>query len=332
VAVKIIINKSIYKRKPKEDAMEYRRLGNSGLKVSSVGLGTNNFGSRMEEKQSVDLIHHALDIGVNFIDTANIYGDSLSEQHIGKAIKGIRDKLIIATKVSGPRGEGPNDKGASRGHILREVEGSLTRLKTDYIDLYQMHWWSAETQIDETLRTLDNLVREGKVRYIGCSNYTAWQACEAIWTSHSLNLEPFVSIQPEWSMLNRDIEQELLPFAKTYKMGILPYFPLASGFLTGKYQRGTPVPEGTRFEKVPKLGERTLTDKNFDTLDKIEVFASGHGYPLVEMAIAWLLYNQEVSSVIAGASTPDQLNINAKASDLRLTAADMEELNNILSS
>jgi aryl-alcohol dehydrogenase-like predicted oxidoreductase len=133
-------------------------------------------------------------------------------------------------------------------------------------------------------------------------------------------------------MLNRDIEQELLPFAKTYKMGILPYFPLASGFLTGKYQRGTPVPEGTRFEKVPKLGERTLTDKNFDTLDKIEVFASEHGYPLVEMAIAWLLYNQEVSSVIAGASTPDQLNINAKASDLRLTAADMEELNNILSS
>ena len=269
---------------------------------------------------------------MNFIDTANIYGDSLSEQYIGKAIKGIRDKLIIATKVSGPRGEGPNDKGTSRGHILREVEASLTRLQTDYIDLYQMHWWSEETQIDETLRTLDNLVRQGKVRYIGCSNYTAWQACEAIWTSRALNLEPFVSIQPEWSMLNREIEQELLPFAKAYKMGILPYFPLASGFLTGKYQRGTPAPVGTRFEKVPRLGERTLTDSNFDTLDKIERFASEHEYPLVELAIAWLLYNEEVSSVIAGASTPEQLNINVKASDLRLTPTDMEELNDILSS
>ncbi|MCZ6891288.1 MAG: aldo/keto reductase [Chloroflexi bacterium] len=310
--------------------MEYRRLGSSGLKVSAVGLGTNNFGSRMEEKQSIDLVHHALDIGVNFIDTANIYGTSLSEQYIGKAIKEIRDKLVIATKVSGPQGKGPNDEGGSRAHIMREVENSLTRLQTDYIDLYQMHWWFADTPIEETLRALDDLVRQGKVRYIGCSNYTPWQICEAVWTSRTLHLGSFVSVQPEWSMLNREIEQELVPFSQAYNIGILPYFPLASGFLTGKYRRGDPIPEGTRFHKVPRIAKRTLIDRNFDTLERVERFAAEHGYPMVELAIAWLLYNQQVSSVIAGASTPEQLDANAKAAELHLTAEEIEELDGIL--
>ena len=310
--------------------MEYRRLGSSGLKVSAVGLGTNNFGARMEEKQSIDLVHHALDIGVNFIDTANIYGTSLSEQYIGKALKDIRDKLVIATKVSGPRGDGPNDKGVSRAHIMREVENSLTRLQTDYIDLYQTHFWDPDTSIEETLRALDDLVRQGKVRYIGCSNYTPWQICEAIWTSRMLHLEPFVSVQPEWSMLNREIEQELVPFSQAYNIGILPYFPLASGFLTGKYRRGDAIPEGTRFHKVPRIAERTLIDRNFDTLERVERFAAEHGYPMVELAIAWLLNNRQVSSVIAGASTPEQLDANAKAAELHLTAEEMEELDGIL--
>lgn len=310
--------------------MDYRRLGSSGLQVSSIGLGTNNFGSRMEEKQSIDLVHHALDIGVNFIDTANIYGTTLSEQYIGKALKNIRDKLVIATKVVGSQGDGPNDKGASRAHIMREVENSLTRLQTDYIDLYQMHFWSADTQIEETLRALNDLVRQGKVRYIGCSNYTAWQICEAIWTSRMLHLEQFVSVQPEWSMLNREIEQELVPFSKAYNIGILPYFPLASGFLTGKYRRGDAIPEGTRFHKVPRMAEQTLIDRNFDTLERVEGFAAKHGYPMVELAIAWLLHNQQVSSVIAGASTPEQLDGNAKAAELHLTAEEMEELDSIL--
>lgn len=310
--------------------MEYRRLGSSGLKVSAVGLGANNFGSRMEEKQSIDLVHHALDIGVNFIDTANIYGTTLSEQYIGKAIKEIRDKLVIATKVSGPRGEGPNNEGVSRAHIMREVENSLTRLQTDYIDLYQMHWWFADTPIEETLRALDDLVRQGKVRYIGCSNYTAWQMCEAIWTSRMLHLESFVSIQPEWSMLNREIEQELVPFSQAYNIGILPYYPLASGFLTGKYHRGEPIPEGTRLDKIPRMAEQTLIDRNFDILERVERFAAEHGYPIVELAIAWLLYNQQVSSVIAGASTPEHLDANAKAAELHLTAEEMEELDGIL--
>lgn len=310
--------------------MEYRRLGSSGLKVSAVGLGTNNFGSRMEEKPSIDLVHHALDIGINFIDTANIYGTSLSEQYIGKAIKGIRDKLVLATKVSGPRGDGPNDKGVSRVHIIREVENSLKRLQTDYIDLYQMHWWFADSSIEETLRTLDDLVRQGKVRYIGCSNYTAWQTCEAIWTSRMLCLESFVSIQPEWNMLYRESEQELVPFSEAYNIGILPYYPLASGFLTGKYHRGDPIPEGTRLDKIPQMAKRTLIDRNFTILERLESFANEHGHQMAEMAIAWLLYNQQVSSVIAGASNREQLDTNFNAANLRFTTEEMKDLDRIL--
>ena len=213
---------------------------------------------------------------------------------------------------------------------MREVENSLTRLQTDYIDLYQMHWWFADTPIEETLRALDDLVRQGKVRYIGCSNYTAWQMCEAIWTSRMLHLESFVSIQPEWSMLNREIEQELVPFSQAYNIGILPYYPLASGFLTGKYHRGEPIPEGTRLDKIPRMAEQTLIDRNFDILERVERFAAEHGYPIVELAIAWLLYKQQVSSVIAGASTPEHLDANAKAAELHLTAEEMEELDGIL--
>ena len=306
--------------------MEYRRLGSSGLRVSAMGLGTNNFGSRMEEKPSTALVRHAVDIGVDFIDTANVYGDTFSEQYIGKAIKGIRDKVVLATKVSGPRGDGPNDRGASRAHILREVENSLTRLQTDYIDLYQMHRWFADTPIEETLRALDDLVHQGKIRYIGCSNYTAWQLCEAIWTSRTLHLESFVSVQPEWSMLNRDIERELVPFWQAYNIGILPYLPLAGGFLTAKYRRGEPAPEGTRLDEVPQLAERALTDRNFDILERVERFAKDRGYPMMELAIAWLLHNPLVSSVIAGASTPEQLDANARGADLYLTAAEMEKL------
>ena len=227
-------------------------------------------------------------------------------------------------------GDGANESGASRQHILAEIEKSLKRLQTDYVDLYQIHRADPNTPIEETLETLDLLVSQGKVRYIGCSNYTAWQMCEAIWTSRMLHLEPFVSVQPEWSMLNREIEQELVPFSKAYNIGILPYFPLASGFLTGKYRRGDAIPEGTRFHKVPRFAERTLIDRNFDTLERVEGFAAEHGYPMVELAIAWLLHNQQVSSVIAGASTPEQLDANAKAAELHLTAEEMEKLDSIL--
>ena len=259
--------------------MEYRQLGSSGLKVSTVGLGTNNFGGRIDAERSAAVLRQCIDEGINFIDTANIYGRSVSEQHIGETVKGVRSQVLIATKVSGGMGDGPNDKGNSRYHIMEQVEASLRRLQTDYIDLYQIHFTDPSTPIEETLRALDDLVRQGKVRYIGCSNFAAWQVCEAYWTSKALNLNAFVSVQPEYSMLNREVERELIPFCEAYNIGVIPYFPLAGGFLTGKYQQGQPVPEGTRFAGNERAQQRTLTEKNFAFLSRIESFAEERGPP-----------------------------------------------------
>ncbi|MQF49007.1 aldo/keto reductase [SAR202 cluster bacterium AC-647-N09_OGT_505m] len=310
--------------------MEYRKLGPSGLEVSTVGLGTNNFGGRVDEERSAMVVHQAIEEGINFIDTANIYGRGLSEERIGKAVKHVRNQILIATKVSGPMGDGPNNRGNSRIHIMQQVEDSLRRLQTDYIDLYQIHFTDSGTPIEETMRVLDTLVHQGKVRYIGCSNFAAWQVCEAIWTSKALNLTPFVSVQPEYSLLNRTIEHELIPFCHAYGIGILPYFPLASGFLTGKYREGEPVPEGTRLASNTRAQERTLTEKNFATLTRLESFAEERGHPIVELAFAWLLDNSAVSSVIAGATRPEQVVANAKAADWHLTREDMEEITGLL--
>ena len=310
--------------------MEYRQLGSSGLKVSTVGLGTNNFGGRIDAERSAAVLRQCIDEGINFIDTANIYGRSVSEQHIGETVKGVRSQVLIATKVSGGMGDGPNDKGNSRYHIMEQVEASLRRLQTDYIDLYQIHFTDPSTPIEETLRALDDLVCQGKVRYIGCSNFAAWQVCEAYWTSKALNLNAFVSVQPEYSMLNREVERELIPFCEAYNVGVIPYFPLAGGFLTGKYQQGQPVPEGTRFAGNERAQQRTLTEKNFAFLSRMESFAEERGHPIVELAIAWLLGKSIVSSVIAGATRPEQVTANAKAADWHLTPEEMEEVGRIL--
>ena len=310
--------------------MEYRQLGSSGLKVSTVGLGTNNFGGRIDAERSAAVLRQCIDEGINFIDTANIYGRSVSEQHIGETVKGIRSQVLIATKVSGAMGDGPNDRGNSRYHIMEQVEASLRRLQTDYIDLYQIHFTDPSTPIEETLRALDDLVHQGKVRYIGCSNFASWQVCEAYWTSKALNLNAFVSVQPEYSMLNRDVERELVPFCEAYNVGVIPYFPLAGGFLTGKYQQGQPVPEGTRFAGNERAQQRTLTERNFAFLSRLESFAEERGHPIVELAIAWLLGKSIVSSVIAGATRPEQVTANAKAADWHLTPEEMEEVGRIL--
>ena len=310
--------------------MEYRQLGSSGLKVSTVGLGTNNFGGRIDAERSAAVLRQCIDEGINFIDTANIYGRSVSEQHIGETVKGIRSQVLIATKVSGVMGDGPNDRGNSRYHIMEQVEASLRRLQTDYIDLYQIHFTDPSTPIEETLRALDDLVHQGKVRYIGCSNFAAWQVCEAYWTSKALNLNAFVSVQPEYSMLNRDVERDLVPFCEAYNVGVIPYFPLAGGFLTGKYQQGQPVPEGTRLAGNERAQQRTLTEKNFAFLSRLESFAEERGHPIVELAIAWLLGKSIVSSVIAGATRPEQVTANAKAADWHLTPEEMDEVGRIL--
>lgn len=314
--------------------MEYRQLGNSGLQVSEIGLGTNNFGHQdqppfhIRAEKAALIVHRALDLGVNLIDTANSYGGGLSEQFIGRALKGKRDQAVIATKVSTRIQDGPNLAGNSRKHIVKEVEESLDRLDTDYIDLYQIHWPDPNTPIEETLSTLDDLVHQGKVRYIGCSNFKAWQVCEAAWTSRSLGITPFVSVQPKYNMLDRAIEDELLPFCDRYNLGILPYFPLANGFLTGKYRRDEPPTEGTRLAS----GDRgMLTEDKFDTLDRLETFVAERGHTILELAFAWLLARHSVSSVIAGASKPEQVSSNAAAASWRLTSEDMATIDTIVS-
>ena len=315
--------------------MEYRRLGNSGLQVSVIGVGTNNIGGamidgRMDYNQTEKVLKQAVEEGINFIDTANTYGRGLSEEFIGKALKGNRDRVLLATKVDSTVGEGPNQHGASRKHILEQVELSLRRLQTDYLDLYQFHHYDPFTSLKESLRTMDNLVKQGKVRYIGCTNFAAWQVADAMGIAKGLSLEPFVSVEAEYSMLKRGIEKELLPCCQRYKLGILPYFPLASGFLTGKYKRGKQAPEGTRLSVQQKRAETILTDENFDLLEKLEFFVLERGRSLTELAFAWLLAHPEVSSVIAGVTKPEQITANAKAADWHLSAKEMDELNGLL--
>jgi aryl-alcohol dehydrogenase-like predicted oxidoreductase len=320
--------------------MEYRRLGKSGLKVSEIGLGGNNFGGRIDEKESISVIRSALDLGINFLDTADIYSGGHSEECVGKAVKGKRSEVIIATKVAGPMGELPNERGASRHHIVNALDASLKRLNTDYIDLYYIHMPDPTTPIEETLRTLDNLVRAGKVRYIGCSNFAAWQLCEALWTSRVNNLESFIVIQSQYNLLERSIELELVPCCQAYGISVIPWGPLASGFLTGKYQRGKPPPVGTRLAapqpppRQPPAGfpagrpmfRSVLTDTNFDKLEKLQKFAEEHGHTVGELAIAWLLSHSWLSSVIAGATSPEQVSANVAAASWKLTSQETAQL------
>ncbi|MGA1195888.1 MAG: aldo/keto reductase [Candidatus Latescibacterota bacterium] len=307
--------------------MNYRQLGTSGLQISEIGLGTNNFGRRLDAAGTAKVMDQALEDGITFIDTANVYGGGLSETYIGQAIKGKRDQYILATKVAMKMGDGANQIGASRQHILTEIENSLKRLQTDYVDLYQIHRADPKTPIEETLQTLDQLVSQGKVRYIGCSNYQSWQVCEAIWTSRTKNFVPFSTVQPHYNMLNREIEKELVPFCKTYGVGILPYFPLANGFFTGKYKRGETAPEGSRLSENDR---GMFTDKNFDILEGLEKFAQEREHTVLDLAFAWLLANPCVSSVIAGATKPEQITANAKTSGWQLTAEEMTEIDTIL--
>ncbi len=308
--------------------MKYRRLGNSGLKVSEIGLGANNFGRRLDAEATAAVIDRALDVGINLIDTANTYGGGRrSEEYIGRALKGKREDALIATKAAMSMGDGPNDSGASRLHLTSELEISLRTLDTDYVDLYQVHFPDDDTPIEETMRALDDMVSQGKVRYIGCSNFAAWQVCEAIWTSKTYGLVPFVSVQPPYSMIRRDIEAELVPFCREYDVGILPFYPLANGFLTGKYRRGQGAPEGTRLAEDDR---GMFTDKNFDLLESLEAFASDRGHTVLELAFAWLLANPNVSSVIAGATRIEQVESNASAANWELTPEEKAEVDALL--
>ena len=308
--------------------MKYRRLGNSGLKVSEIGVGANNFGRRVDAEGTAAVIDRALDVGINLIDTANTYGGGRrSEAYIGRALKGKRADALIATKAAMSMGDGPNDSGASRLHLTSELEISLRTLGTDYVDLYQVHFPDDDTPIEETMRALDDMVRQGKVRYVGCSNFSAWQVCEAIWTSRTCGLAPFVSVQPPYSMMQRAIEADLVPFCREYEVGILPYYPLANGFLTGKYRRGHAAPEGTRLAESDR---GMFTDRNFDLLESLEAFASDRGHTVLDLAFAWLLANPNVSSVIAGATRTEQVEGNANASGWELSPEEKAQVDALL--
>ena len=298
--------------------MEYRSLGSSGLKVSVVGLGGNQFGGKVDQARTEQIVHSAMDLGVNFIDTADVYSRGRSEEVLGVALEGRWDRIVLATKVRSPMGDGPNDRGASRYHIFEGVHRSLQRLNTDHIDLLQIHSWDTETPIEETMRALDDLVRSGKVRYIGASNYAAWQLCRSNDVAEMRGWAPFVSIQPHYHMFERGIERELVPYCREFGVGILPYFPLAGGFLTGKYREGAPPPAGSRGEVSPYV-QRYFTPANFARLERLRSWAEERGHSMAELAIAWLLAQPQLASVIAGVTSSEQVEANTEVASWRLT-------------
>jgi aryl-alcohol dehydrogenase-like predicted oxidoreductase len=310
--------------------MQIRNLGGSGLRVSAVGLGCNNFGQRTDLETSRKVIHKALDFGITLFDTADIYaGMGGSETVLGTVLGDRRKDIVLATKFSKPMASDGTRQGASRRYIMQAVEASLTRLKTDYIDLYQQHDYDPLTPLEETLRALDDLVRQGKVRYVGNSNFPAWRIAEAEFTARAMNTSRFVSCQDEYSLVVRDIEKDLLPAAQEYRLGLLPFFPLASGLLTGKYQRGAAAPADTRFGKVPALRDRYVTARNEEIVDRLTAFAQARGHTLLELAFSWLAARPQVSSVIAGATRVEQVEQNAKAIAWNLSTEEMAEIDGI---
>ncbi|HWF77023.1 MAG TPA: aldo/keto reductase [Caulobacteraceae bacterium] len=307
--------------------MDYRRLGDSGLKVSTIGLGCNNFGMRIDQAATNAVIDAAIEHGVTFFDTADVYGGrGKSEEMMGVALKGKRDKVVLATKFASPMGDGPDKRGGSRRYIMEAVEASLKRLQTDYIDLYQMHQPDLDTPIEETLSALDDLVTQGKVRYLGNSNFTGWMIADADWTARDEHLSRFVSAQNNYSLLERRVEHEVTPACSKFGLGMLPYFPLASGMLTGKYKRGEAPAEGTRMAAWGARAQAALSDKNFDKVEALESWANERGHTLLELAFAWLLGHPVVSSVIAGATRPEQVASNAATAAWKLTPQEVDEV------
>ena len=313
--------------------MELRSLGRTGVKVSSLCLGCMMFGGRTNATDSYDIIDRSLDAGINFLDTANVYSTGRSEEVTGEALKrnGKRSNVFLATKVHGKMGEGPNDMGNSRRHIIEQCEASLRRLGTDYIDLYQLHRPQPEIPIDETLRAMDDLVRSGKVRYIGTSTYGAWQLVESLWVAKENHLNRFVCEQPPYNLLDRRIERELIPMAQTYGFGIIPWSPLAGGLLTGKYHRDEPPPPDTRFGTMASnpIQQRRWSDRVFDVIDGLTPIAEDKGVTLSQLSLAWCMQQPGVTSPIIGPRTMEQLEDNLKAADVELTADDRKRIDSV---
>lgn len=310
--------------------MEYRQLGNAGVRVSVVGLGTNRFGSHEAGQAEVNrIIDGAIEAGVNFIDSANTYNDGRSEDTLGNALKGRMEKVVMATKFNFPRKTSANSWGASRYQMMQAVEKSLRRLQTDHIDLYYCHRWDDTTPIEETLRGLDDLIRMGKVCYIGASLYASWQLAHANLLAELKGWTPFIVLQSEYNMLSRGVEREVLPYCRAHKVGFVPYYPLAGGFLTGKYELGKPAPAGSRGESARNVQE-LMVERNYHAVTRLSAWAKDHGRGVNELAQAWLLAQPSVCSVITGAKNLEQLTSNVKAADWRLTAEQIKEIDTVL--
>lgn len=310
--------------------MESRNVGKSGLRVSPVGLGCNNFGGRLDVAATRRVVDRAIDAGITLFDTADSYGNrGGSESQLGEVLGERRNRIVLATKFASPMSDAQLLRCASRGYIMSAVEASLRRLKTDWIDLYQLHWPDPLTPMEETLRALDDLVRQGKVRYLGCSNLDAWHVADATWIARHHGLNAFVSVQNEFSLLERGQSTPLLPALAEYGLGLLPYFPLGGGLLTGKYKRGAPLPEG-RLASTKASADRFLTERNWSLAEQLERFALERGHSLIELAFGWLLAHEAVPSVIAGATKPEQIDANIAAANWRLTAEDRAAVGKLL--
>jgi aryl-alcohol dehydrogenase-like predicted oxidoreductase len=311
--------------------MEYRRLGETGLMVSELCLGTMTFGRELDEEASRGMISRFLEAGGNFIDTADVYEAGRSEEITGHAIEGIdRDELVLATKVRFPMADGPNNAGLSRKHVLAGCEASLRRLGTDYLDLYQVHMWDAATPLKETFSALTDLVRQGKVRYIGASNFTAWQLMKALWTSEAGGLESFVSLQPQYSLVERNIEREVLPACREEGIGVMPWGPLGGGFLSGKYRRGEQPPQGSRIADAPddleEAWSRRNLERNWRTLEEVGEISEETGRSHAQISLNWLLRQPGVVAPIIGARRAEQLEDNLGAAGWELDAGQVERL------
>lgn len=306
--------------------MQYKKLGRTGLKVSEICLGTMTFGDQVSETEAINIMRSATAAGVNFFDTADMYVGGKSEQIVGRALKGERDSVVLASKVGVRMGPGANDIGLSRKHIMKAIEDSLRRLETDYLDLYYVHLPDYDTPIEETLRALDDLVHQGKVRYIACSNFRAWQLCKALWMSDVHNLARFDCIQSPYNLLTRDIEYELLPLCASEGVGVSVYNPLAAGLLTGKHDPTKPPAEGTRFTLKslgPMYYERYWSPSNFEAVARLKEIASEHGPSLTQFSLAWILSNEAVTSAICGASSVKQLEQNLGATEVKLSQEEL---------
>ena len=311
--------------------MNYRQLGRSGVRVSPLCLGTMMFGGPTSEQDSANIIHEALDRGINFVDTANMYNAGDSERVVGRAIADRRQQVVLATKGRQPMGDGPNDAGASRVHLMRELDASLMRLGTDHVDLYYIHAPDCSTPVEETLRTLDDMVRSGKVRYLGCSNFRAWQLCEALWTSDKFNLHRFVCVQPLYNAVNRDIEVELLPLCREHGVGVVNYSPLARGVLTGKYRAGEQHPEGSRAARGDvRIQQTELRNASLDIAQEITLHCQSRNIAASQFAIAWCLANRNITSTIIGPRTLKQFQDNLAALDVEILPDDEQLVDNLV--